>query len=409
MFLSVVTRRNPALVDASVQLHRTGAIPANCYVVDLDGVQANAHKIGEAAARHRLDPLQMTKQFGRNPAVARAIAVAGIRRAVAVDIEEAHTLHESGIRIGHLGHLVQVPSGELDAAVAEIKPEQITVMTIEQAQRVAAAAARNRSSQRLLLRVRGDHDFQFAGQRGGVPLPELLTATDCIDALDGVTFGGVTSFPCLLWDDVAQRLTPTANLETLSKAREMLTRSGRRELTYNAPGANCIAAMSLLADAGATQIEPGSALIGATPLHAATDQPEVPAMVYITEVSHSVGATTYVLGGGFYARSRLEAALVFTRSGTVSARAELGPAGEIDYYGSVTMPAGTAAHAGDTVVYSFRSQVFVTRAAVAVVEDLAAGGRLVGIYDAHGRLWRRRNDDIPRPAHGTATQRSHEN
>jgi hypothetical protein len=93
----------------------------------------------------------------------------------------------------------------------------------------------------------------------------------------------------------------------------------------------------------------------------------------------------------------------------VGARAELGPAGEIDYYGSLTMPAGTTAQAGDTVVYSFRSQVFVTRAAVAVVEDLAAGGRLVGIYDAHGRLWRRRDDDIPRPAHGTATQRSHEN
>lgn len=51
----------------------------------------------------------MTKQFGRNPLIAQAIVESGIEKAVAVDPWEALSLSKNGIKIGHVGHLVQIP------------------------------------------------------------------------------------------------------------------------------------------------------------------------------------------------------------------------------------------------------------------------------------------------------------
>ncbi len=42
MFLDVVKRRNEKLIEASIQLHQEGKIPANSYVVDIDTVEVNA-------------------------------------------------------------------------------------------------------------------------------------------------------------------------------------------------------------------------------------------------------------------------------------------------------------------------------------------------------------------------------
>ena len=72
MFIDVTRRRNPDLIDAAVSLHRAGEIPSNCYIIDLDTVSANAAVVAAAARSHGLTPYQMTKQFGRNPIVARA-------------------------------------------------------------------------------------------------------------------------------------------------------------------------------------------------------------------------------------------------------------------------------------------------------------------------------------------------
>ena len=55
-----------------------------------------------------------------------------------------------------------------------------------------------------------------------------------------------------------------------------------------------------LAEAGATQVEPGHGLTGTTPLHAVEDLPELPAVVYVSEVSHLHGGEAYCFGGGLY-------------------------------------------------------------------------------------------------------------
>ena len=67
----------------------------------------------------------------------------------------------------------------------------------------------------------------------------------------------------------------------------------------------------MLAEFGATHVEPGSCLTGQTPLHAVSDEPELPAMVYVSEISHLDGDTAYSLAGGLYPRSRAQSALIY--------------------------------------------------------------------------------------------------
>ena len=50
MFLDLVRRRNPRLIEQAIALHQAGKLPANAYVIDLDAVEDNARAIaGEAA------------------------------------------------------------------------------------------------------------------------------------------------------------------------------------------------------------------------------------------------------------------------------------------------------------------------------------------------------------------------
>ena len=126
MFLSVTLKRNPALVEAAVDLHRSGAIPPNTYVLDLDAIARNARLLARAADRAGIRLYMMTKQIGRNPEVARLIAANGIPRAVAVDPWEARLLGRAGIALGNVGHLVQIPSGMIEE-ILSYGPEVVTV------------------------------------------------------------------------------------------------------------------------------------------------------------------------------------------------------------------------------------------------------------------------------------------
>ncbi|GII81827.1 amino-acid racemase [Sphaerisporangium rufum] len=385
MFVDATRRRNPKLIEATVELHRAGRIPSNCYVVDVDAVAANARAVSAAASAHGLTAYQMTKQFGRNPVVAHSVARSGIEKVVAVDFEEARVLHRHGLRMGHLGHLVQVPFAELANAVA-MEPEVVTVFGFEQAERLAEAARAAGREQPVLVRVVCEGDVYYAAQKGGVPIDELVDVAKRIDALDGIRVGGVTSFPCVLFDEEARELRPTSNLTTIAEAARMLRDAGMDAAIVNAPSASCSATAGMLAEHGATHIEPGSCLTGHTPLHAVTDQPEIPAMVYVSEVTHILGDTVYSLGGGFYPRSRARSALIYGRGKDepVTARVELDPAEAIDYYGNLYVDDLGAVSVGDTVLYAFRSQVFVSRCFVAVLANVATEPRLLGVFDRAG-------------------------
>ena len=45
MFLDLIRRRNPRLIEAAIALHQSGQLPANTYVIDLDAVEDNARAI----------------------------------------------------------------------------------------------------------------------------------------------------------------------------------------------------------------------------------------------------------------------------------------------------------------------------------------------------------------------------
>ena len=112
-------------------------------------------------------------------------------------------------------------------------------------------------------------------------------------------------------------------------------------------------------------------MTGTTPLHAVEDLPELPAVVYVTEVSHLFGGEAFCFGGGLYVDPVFPdypMKAVVSREPTSSASAlrkvEIPSPASIDYYGMIEGGPGKA-DVGETVVFGFRPQAFVTRAYVA--------------------------------------------
>lgn len=391
MFLDVLRRRNPAFLEAVATLHQEGRLPASCYVLDLDAVRANAALIAAEGARLGLEVLAMTKQLGRAPGAVRAIEAGGIRAGVAVDMADARAIRAAGLRLGHLGHLVQVPQADARAAAA-LEPAHWTVYSHDKA---AEAAAVSRD-QALLLRLHGPGDVFYEGHEGGFPAGEAVEAAEAVDRLDGARFAGVTTFPALLFDAGARDVRPTPNLETLGRAAAALRAAGRERLVVNAPGTTSKAVLRLLAERGATQVEPGHGLTGTTPLHAVRDLEETPAACYLTEVSHLHGGRAFAFGGGMYVDPVFPAyplrALVLERPGLADARlsdAAIPPPSAIDYYGQLDY-GQRPPRTGATVIFGFRIQAFVTRAFVAGLAGVSTGRpRVDGIWNPEGRpaLW----------------------
>ncbi|CAL9588907.1 YhfX family PLP-dependent enzyme [Streptomyces albus] len=385
MFLDSLLARNPGLADAAADLHRRGEIPPDTYVIDLDAVAGNAALLAAEADRLGLSLWFVAKQFGRNPEVIEAVS-RSIPRFAAIDADEARILHAAGARPGNLGHLVQIPHRSLPELLAW-RPETVTVYDLANARAVSEAAQRLGFVQDVLVRLEGAPGAVYPGQEGGVPLAVLDKFAEEAERLPGIRLAGVTAFPCVLCEPGTGAPAATPNFELARQARDLLAARGHQDLKLSAPSATSVASLPLLARLGATHGEPGHALTGTTPLHAVDpDQPERPAYVYVTEVAHTLAdGRPAVFGGGFYARSHIETALL-PRTG-LRLPVQNAPAENIDYYRLLEAPeAGSDVRAGDTALLAFRTQIFVTRSTVAVVAGLSAGKpRLTGLYDARGR------------------------
>jgi predicted amino acid racemase len=394
MFLNVLLRRNARLIKAAITLHQQGRIPANCYVIDLDAVCANAAVLSVEAARHGLKIFAMTKQMGRNGSFCRALKAGGLSSAVVVDMQCARACRAAGLVIGHIGHLVQIPRAEV-AVAAAMTPDYWTVFNIEKAVEAASAAERLSRRQDLLARIQAPGDIFYLGHEGGFIAADVVKVADEIDRLPGGRFAGVTTFPALLFDQASRKVQPTPNLKTLEVAAEALARAGRRGLEVNAPGTNSSILFATLASAGATQVEPGHGLTGTTPLHVVEDLPELPAVAYVSEISHFHAGKAYCFGGGLYIDpifSDYQVKAVVSRTPEIRTAAlmsvEIPPPAAIDYYGIIDLSSRVEApRVGDTVVFGFRPQIFVTRAYTVGIAGLAAGRPIVEpVYDAFGRV-----------------------
>jgi len=380
MFLDPLLRRNRAFVDAAMSLHAEGAVPANSYVLDLDAVRHNARTLQAEADRLGLELFAMTKQVGRNPAFLDALRDAGVTRCVAVDMECARIVHREGLTVGHLGHLVQVPRGEASQA-ARMAPENWTVFSADKAREAAAAASALGREQDLLARIQAPGDTFYTGHEGGFAADQVRRVAAMLNGLDGARFAGITTFPALLYDPEAQVVRPTPNLATLARASAALG----SDVRVNAPGTTSVEVLEMLAQHGATQVEPGHALTGTTPLHAVRDLPELPAALYLSEISHHHGGRAYFFGGGLYVDPVFPTYPVRALVGDRLIDAELPPPAAIDYYGQLLPGDGPMPAAGETVVLGFRIQAFVTRAHVAAIDGVAAGApRLAGVWTSAG-------------------------
>jgi predicted amino acid racemase len=392
MFLRKMIKRNPQFIKTVVQLHQNGEIPANSYVLDLDTVEKNAGIISAEGKRLGLKVFPMTKQIGRNPVAFHALAKEGLESYVAVDMGCAWSINAAGYKIGHIGHLVQIPSAETDAA-ASFKPDYWTVFNMEKAQAASDASGKIGREQKLLARIHAPGDIFYMGHEGGFEAKDITAVADMLDTLPNALFAGITTFPALLYNPDSREVEPTPNLGTLEKAAAILQAAGREDIEINAPGTTSKVVMPMLASAGSTQVEPGHGLTGSTPLHAVRDLPESPAVLYVTEVSHFYQGKAFCFGGGLYIDpvfpDYVVKCLVGKDPDTVTDRpmpVEFPPANAIDYYGLITPDPRYTVEVGDTVVFGFRIQAFVTRAFVVPLNGVSSGKPVIGgVYTPDGR------------------------
>jgi predicted amino acid racemase len=308
-----------------------------------------------------------------------------------VDLACARAVNAAGLKVGHLGHLVQIPRAETKAAL-NLKPDYWTVFSYEKAVEISNANTENRE-QKVLARIYAEGDRFYKGHEGGFPAKDILEVSKKLDGLKGIKFAGITTFPALLYDPEAKDVMPTHNLKTMEETVATLAKAGIENIEVNAPGTTSSVVFEKLADAGATQVEPGHGLTGTTPLHAINDLPERPAMLYLTEVSHFYGGKPYCFGGGLYIDPVFPPYPVKACVGSSPEEAikqkivcEMPNPSAIDYYGILQSEPENKIKEGDTVIFGFRAQVFVTRAYVVPISGIKVGKPEVkGIWFSDGR------------------------
>lgn len=405
-----LARRNPGLIEAAATLHREGEIPPDCYAVDLDRVTANCRALAAVLVEARLTSFFEAKQFGRCPPICAAVRENGFDAALAIDMEELYALEGLGIPIGHAGHLGQIPAADVEHVVTATRPRYTTVFSLEKCEQIARIAASHGLVQPVVVRVDGPSDIVARSLAGGVAESDALRIIAAIDRLDGVRFSGFTTYPAIRFDLGRQSWVTTSNFETMVRVADRVRRELGIEVDHiNAAGNICAASVGLIAGA-ATHCEPGQAFVGGLVANAFVDQAEVPAMAYVTEVSHVADGTPYVFASSWVANNTVGIwneleydALLGTILGAdggadrmVAAKPQHFAASDPTafMYNAIKPLDGQGANVGDTVVFGFRTQLYRTNGGrLAVVEGVAAGTpRLRGLFDRNGNAVARRTE-----------------
>jgi predicted amino acid racemase len=392
MLINRVLQRNPQLIEAAIDLHQRGVIPAATYLVDLDTIAANARLMADESKRYNLRSYLMTKQNGRNPYITRVALAQGIDSTVAVEATEARVIHRYGLPLGHVGHLSNVPKNEV-ADIVAMRPEVITVFTYEAAKAVSDAAVAQGLHQNLYVRVNKPGDEFFKGMVGGWTEDECVEGIRPILDLPNVSVIGLTTFVNITYQTpAATKAKPTDTFFTMLRAKEKLEQElGLENLRVNAPAFNNCATFKMLAENGVTDVEPGIGLLGSSLAHAYEDLAEAPAQVYVSEVMHHWDGEAYTLGGGLtYVETSggpheypVEALVGTSFDDAKDNFLRLVERGIIDYHG--VLADGHKAKVGDTAIYALRAQFFVNRCYVAIVSGVSSGEpKLERLFDSAG-------------------------
>ena len=381
MFVERLQKDNPKFLDAMVKLQQAGALLPDAYAVDMEQFRANAAAIVASAKEKGIKLYFMLKQIGRNPVLAQELVKLGYDGAVVVDFKEAQVMMRHNIPIGNVGHLVQIPEAMIPQVVA-YGPEVITVYTADKVRSISRAAAALGREQKILIRVFGDGDMIYPGQTAGIHLNDLAAFVEEVKDLPGIRIAGMTSFPCFLYNAEQDDIAPTANLQTVLKAKAILEGLGIVPEIINTPSATCCRTLELMAQYGCNCGEPGHGLTGTTPYHVGHEQPEKSCIAYVSEISHNFDGLAYCYGGGFYRRSHVENALVGRDASNLRSVKVVPPSVEaIDYHFGLDQ----ACAVGETVIMAFRFQVFVTRSDMVLIEGVSSGNAAVAsVWDSLG-------------------------
>jgi len=386
MFLKSVLKRNRPLAAFAFQAHEKGLLAPDTYILDLDAIRENAGMILSAGNKHGIHLYFMLKQLGRNPLIAKMLMEMGYEGAVCVDFREALLMLRHGIPLGNVGHLVQTPRGLLPEILAA-RPKVMTIYSYEKAKEISEVAKEQGFRQDVLLRVFGDDDIIYPGQRGGFPVDQLVVVAGQLRKLKGIRIAGVCSFPCFLYNEEANAVLATPNMKSVLQGAKILQEMGFTELQLNCPSVTGVRTIPAIARYGGTHGEPGHSLTGTTPYHADPEcEGEIPALVYLSEISHNMKKKSFIYGGGYYRRGHLENALTGTSINEATLLKVAPPPNEsIDY----TLELRGKGSLSDPVVMSFRTQIFVTRSEVAVVSGLSRGNpQIEGIWSPLGERLR---------------------
>jgi predicted amino acid racemase len=391
MFLHSLLRTNPQFVSSAIELHQSGKIPANSYVLDVDTISENAKHVLAEARKHSLTVFPMTKQFGRNAHALKALTTAGVDSFVSVDMTCARGIRQGGFQVGHLGHLVQIPKHEIAEALS-FAPRYWTVFSRFQAELINKALTRG-ARQAVLLRVYGHDDVVVPTHAGGFAVETIDADIDYIAGLPGIDIAGVTTYPSANFERLDRVVVETPNVHSMLAVAEKLRRSGVKDVQINMASELSTATISLAAKFGATQVEPGHAFTGTSPLQIFAKVPERQAMIYLSEISHAAAGGSFFFGGGLYecigALEHTRQALVGRANSRGSAHQLtdliLPPNGVIDFYGKLSHSSSFDARPGDTVIVCTRPQAFFTRAYIVPVKGIHSGSpEVLGVWDING-------------------------
>lgn len=382
MFIDIVQKKNPDLIKVAIELHQNGEILPDTYVLDVDAILENGRALCKKAEENGIKLYAMTKQFGRVPYLAKKLVEIGFAGIVTVDFKEALVMMDNGVKLGNVGHLVQIPSSLVDKVLRN-SPEIITVYSLEKIKEIDLAAKKYGKVQDIMLRVLERNSKIYSGQSGGFYLDQIEELTKEVLKLKNVRINGLTSFPCFLYNCDKNIIEGTKNIESIKKAEKILKELGISVQQLNMPSATSLQNIESIKAYGGTHGEPGHALTGTTPFNSKNLEGEIPGIIYVSEVSHNLDEKSYCYGGGHYRRSGISSVLIGKNVENLKRCSITPPTMEsIDYYFELSENNSI----GDTVIGAFRTQIFVTRSSVALVEGIKTGNpKVVGIYDSLGR------------------------
>jgi predicted amino acid racemase len=384
------------MLEAAIRLHQDGRIPPATHLIDLDAVATNARLIADAARRCNLTTFAMTKQDGHEPHMTALVLDGGFDAVTAVEAMQAYRIHGHGFPLGNVGHTSQLPRAEV-RRILSMDPKFVTVYTLEAAREVSNACVSLGRTQPLYVTVgRPGEEGTEAELFGGWEATGCVEALRPILSLPNVSIAGIAQHVTIDYpsQDDPYTARPTEAFFTALRAREELERGlGLTGLRINCSG-NCNSITAgILASHGATDIEPGAALVGSGRFHALVDMPEIPAQVFVSEVTHHWAGNAYVIGGGF--------GFVWDMDGTLApfhgivgrsleqARSQALPFCGPPWYDVFGLfeDADGRARVGDTLLFVHLPQVIMERCYVAAVSGISRSRPVLeALLDSHGTM-----------------------